>query len=151
MKNTPIILGLALALAASGSYGQDAALGAGKQSAEMVHAQRILQETGVTGGLVVHVGCGDGKLTMALRAEVERELVPMADAVRQLAVAEVIARQNELQEMRQALAYVAEYKIPPVAAGGSADPRNATQKRQHQVLNRSTAIGQELTTTGDSL
>jgi ubiquinone/menaquinone biosynthesis C-methylase UbiE len=31
-------------------------------------AQAILKESGVTGGLVVHVGCGDGKLTVALRA-----------------------------------------------------------------------------------
>lgn len=31
-------------------------------------ARQILKETGVTGGLVVHVGCGDGKLTAALRA-----------------------------------------------------------------------------------
>jgi ubiquinone/menaquinone biosynthesis C-methylase UbiE len=31
-------------------------------------ARRILQETGVQGGLVVHVGCGDGRLTTALRA-----------------------------------------------------------------------------------
>ena len=28
----------------------------------------ILEETGVQGGLIVHVGCGDGKLTAALRA-----------------------------------------------------------------------------------
>uniref|UniRef100_A0A7C4LPQ7 Methyltransferase domain-containing protein n=1 Tax=Schlesneria paludicola TaxID=360056 RepID=A0A7C4LPQ7_9PLAN len=31
-------------------------------------AARILQETGVGGGFVVHVGCGDGALTAALRA-----------------------------------------------------------------------------------
>ena len=31
-------------------------------------ARRILQETGIRGGLVVHLGCGDGRLTMALRA-----------------------------------------------------------------------------------
>ncbi len=31
-------------------------------------ASKILKETGVKGGLVVHVGCGDGKLTAALRA-----------------------------------------------------------------------------------
>jgi len=30
-------------------------------------AGRILEATGITGGLVVHVGCGDGKLTAALR------------------------------------------------------------------------------------
>lgn len=31
-------------------------------------AAQILQTAGVTGGLVVHIGCGDGKLTAALRA-----------------------------------------------------------------------------------
>ena len=31
-------------------------------------AQQIFQETGVAGGLVVHLGCGDGQLTAALRA-----------------------------------------------------------------------------------
>ncbi|NCO40427.1 MAG: PQQ-binding-like beta-propeller repeat protein, partial [Armatimonadetes bacterium] len=31
-------------------------------------AQRVLRESGVRGGLVVHLGCGDGKLTAALRA-----------------------------------------------------------------------------------
>ena len=31
-------------------------------------AQEILRAAGVKGGLVVHVGCGDGALTMALRA-----------------------------------------------------------------------------------
>jgi len=31
-------------------------------------AQAILAETGVRGGIIVHLGCGDGKLTAALRA-----------------------------------------------------------------------------------
>jgi len=31
-------------------------------------AQKILEETGVRGGLIVHLGCGDGELTAALRA-----------------------------------------------------------------------------------
>jgi len=31
-------------------------------------AQSVLQEAGVPGGLIVHVGCGDGRLTAALRA-----------------------------------------------------------------------------------
>ena len=33
------------------------------------NAQKILQAAGVHGGLVVHVGCGDGTLTAALRAD----------------------------------------------------------------------------------
>ena len=36
-------------------------------SAQPEQAEKILKETGVTGGLVVHVGCGDGRLTAALR------------------------------------------------------------------------------------
>jgi len=35
---------------------------------EQQRAQEVLQTSGVKGGLVVHVGCGDGKLTTALRA-----------------------------------------------------------------------------------
>jgi len=35
---------------------------------EQQRAQEVLQTSGVKGGLVVHVGCGDGKLTAALRA-----------------------------------------------------------------------------------
>ncbi|NQU23510.1 MAG: class I SAM-dependent methyltransferase, partial [Candidatus Nealsonbacteria bacterium] len=31
-------------------------------------AEQILDETGVQGGLIIHVGCGDGKLTAALGA-----------------------------------------------------------------------------------
>ena len=37
-------------------------------AAQKTRAERILAETGVKGGLVVHLGCGDGKLTAALRA-----------------------------------------------------------------------------------
>ena len=31
-------------------------------------ARQILNDTGVKGGLIVHIGCGDGTLTGALRA-----------------------------------------------------------------------------------
>jgi len=37
------------------------------QGSESVSAREILQLTGVQGGMVVHLGCGDGKLTAALR------------------------------------------------------------------------------------
>jgi len=43
------------------------AAGADEASAE-AEARRILQDAGVRGGLVVHVGCGDGRLTAALHA-----------------------------------------------------------------------------------
>ena len=36
--------------------------------AAAAEAEKILDATGVQGGLVVHLGCGDGKLTAALRA-----------------------------------------------------------------------------------
>ncbi len=52
---------LTLALAVTVAYAQE--------NADQEQAQRILQKTGVTGGLVVHVGCGqDPTLTLALRA-----------------------------------------------------------------------------------
>jgi outer membrane protein assembly factor BamB len=38
------------------------------EPAEQSRAPQILETAGVKGGLVVHVGCGDGKLTAALRA-----------------------------------------------------------------------------------
>jgi len=43
-------------------------LAAWPQAAAPEAARRILAETGVQGGLIVHVGCGDGALTVALRA-----------------------------------------------------------------------------------
>jgi protein-L-isoaspartate O-methyltransferase len=36
--------------------------------AQQQEARKILDATGVEGGLIVHIGCGDGKLTAALRA-----------------------------------------------------------------------------------
>ena len=43
-------------------------LSGGAGQAQSPQAQTILEAAGVTGGLIVHVGCGDGKLTAALRA-----------------------------------------------------------------------------------
>jgi len=43
-----------------------AAEGPGNQSQL---ARQILHETGIQGGLIVHLGCGDGRLTAALRAD----------------------------------------------------------------------------------
>jgi len=42
-------------------------------------ARQILETTGVSGGLIVHLGCGDGKLTAALRTN-DRYLVHGLDA-----------------------------------------------------------------------
>jgi len=47
-------------------------------AAEAASATAILQAAGVQGGLVVHIGCGDGKLTAALRAN-DRYLVQGLD------------------------------------------------------------------------
>jgi len=49
------------------------------ESPERAMACEILDASGVAGGLVVHVGCGDGKLTAALRAS-DRYLVHGLDA-----------------------------------------------------------------------
>jgi len=57
---------LAVVLAVSDASAEDA-------------AQSILQETGIRGGLIVHVGCGDGQLTAALRAS-DRYVVHGLDA-----------------------------------------------------------------------
>ena len=43
------------------------------RNAEADAARQILQATGVRGGLIVHLGCGDGKLTAALRARFRRQ------------------------------------------------------------------------------
>ena len=37
-------------------------------SPEKILAHRFLKESGLTGGLIVHLGCGDGKLAAALAA-----------------------------------------------------------------------------------
>jgi len=37
-------------------------------SAQQRQAEKILDASGIKGGLIVHIGCGDGKLTAALRA-----------------------------------------------------------------------------------
>ncbi|MDT8300622.1 MAG: hypothetical protein RQ760_04000, partial [Sedimentisphaerales bacterium] len=42
-------------------------------------ADMILNACGVKGGLIVHIGCGDGKLTAALRAN-ERYIVQGLDS-----------------------------------------------------------------------
>ena len=42
-------------------------------------AKEILDASGVTGGLVVHIGCGDGKLTAALRAGGKAHLFTLTD------------------------------------------------------------------------
>lgn len=44
-----------------------AGAGEPKDSASAGPAQQILATTGIRGGLIVHVGCGDGRLTVALR------------------------------------------------------------------------------------
>jgi outer membrane protein assembly factor BamB len=52
------VFGLAIALSASAAQASDYAQ----------EAKQILDATGVKGGLIVHLGCGDGKLTAALQA-----------------------------------------------------------------------------------
>jgi len=45
------------------------ALAAAETEGPAGQARKILEATGVRGGLVVHLGCGDGRLTAALRAD----------------------------------------------------------------------------------
>jgi len=52
---------------------------AAAQGGPKEEAGRILQAAGVKGGLIVHLGCGDGRLTAALRTD-ERLLVHGLDA-----------------------------------------------------------------------
>jgi len=67
-----LVVGLALACAPD-LWGSEA------PSPERQHARQMLDATGVRGGLVVHLGCGDGELTAALRAS-DRYLVQGLDA-----------------------------------------------------------------------
>jgi len=55
------------------------AAAAGYASDDSITAEAIYEATGIQGGLVVHLGCGDGKLTAALRAN-DRYLVQGLDA-----------------------------------------------------------------------
>ncbi|MHC4180730.1 MAG: outer membrane protein assembly factor BamB family protein, partial [Planctomycetota bacterium] len=59
------MLSVVVLFMAAGALGTAEAAG---NQAERVLAHEILDATGVKGGLVVHVGCGDGKLTAALQA-----------------------------------------------------------------------------------
>ncbi|MBM4016858.1 MAG: methyltransferase domain-containing protein [Planctomycetes bacterium] len=72
ISSAPFLLTLAFAAAAGASAAAGApaagAAGAAAAVAGEPSAQEILQATRIQGGLVVHVGCGDGRLTAALRA-----------------------------------------------------------------------------------
>jgi hypothetical protein len=48
-------------------------------SSQQRQAKKILEGTGIKGGLIVHIGCGDGKLTAALRVN-ERYIVQGLDS-----------------------------------------------------------------------
>ncbi|HID24362.1 MAG TPA: methyltransferase domain-containing protein, partial [Planctomycetaceae bacterium] len=56
-----------------------AATGADRPPGPRDRAKQILEDSGVSGGLVVHLGCGDGRLTTALAAE-DRYLVHALDS-----------------------------------------------------------------------
>jgi len=61
-------LGGFLAIVLSVCASSPAASENAQRSADQALARKILEATGVKGGLVVHLGCGEGKLTAALRA-----------------------------------------------------------------------------------
>ena len=75
------------------SLGTMLALGCTLQAAEMSAAQ-ILQSAGTQGGLVVHLGCGDGRLTTALRAD-ERFVVHGLDTD----VANIAAARRKIESL----------------------------------------------------
>jgi len=62
MRTGFLLLGILL-LSKAVTNGADAA----RPTPEHAFARTIMESTGVRGGLVVHLGCGDGKLTAALR------------------------------------------------------------------------------------
>jgi outer membrane protein assembly factor BamB len=61
-------LAICVAAAVRGNAARESASAPSIASAEQALAQQILAETGVKGGLVVHLGSASGKLTAALRA-----------------------------------------------------------------------------------
>ncbi len=63
-----LALGLIAVLWTAVSVAAVAAADVPGQEARRTSARQILEATGVEGGLVVHIGCGDGRLTAALRA-----------------------------------------------------------------------------------
>ena len=76
MASTPRgiwFLGVVLALGVVGRAATESV------APEQQRAREILDATGVKGGLIIQVGCGDGKLTAALRAS-ERYVVQGLDA-----------------------------------------------------------------------
>jgi len=71
---TNTFTGLLAAALSFGVFQCPASCAADSSGNEAQQAQQILQVTGVNGGLVIHLGSGDGRLTAALRAD-ERYLV----------------------------------------------------------------------------
>ena len=71
-RQWPLIVGLALAgsFICSGYSAQSSAADQSSAAEQTVaqQAQQLLEQAGVLGGLVVHLGCGDGQLTAALRS-----------------------------------------------------------------------------------
>jgi len=63
-----LVLALTIASRVTGAERQLAPLENRSRTSLTGQAQQILGGSGVKGGLVVHIGCGDGKLTAALRA-----------------------------------------------------------------------------------
>jgi len=67
MKTKMTVGGLCLVCMAAVTLLMPPAAYAGNNTAAAT-ARRILSDAGISGGLIVHLGCGDGKLTAALRA-----------------------------------------------------------------------------------
>ena len=64
MKKSRISTKLSVALLVSATL----SVATAQTSSYRQTARQILDTAGIKGGLVVHIGCGDGRLTVALRA-----------------------------------------------------------------------------------
>jgi len=64
MRNGQFTKSLAFILAVCGML----SLATAKQLTPKQRSSQILETTGIKGGLVIHLGCSDGRLTAALRA-----------------------------------------------------------------------------------
>jgi len=89
MKRMRIVTAVAVLVGLAGQGAIGAALPADE-------ARQILQAAGVTGGLVVHLGCGDGRLTAALRASEAYTVHGLARDAATVAKARATVRQKGL-------------------------------------------------------
>ena len=119
---TPSRVLVAIAAAILLASGSPAGRAEPRPAAEL--AARILKATGVKGGLVVHVGCGAGRLTAALHAN-DRYLVHGLDAD-----AKNVASAREHIRSRDLYGQVAVVLDIPVMAAAAVESQLESAQRQ---------------------